>query len=403
MERPTVLLALDRDAAGYAAALERAGFDTIRDAGDVSVHVAAGGTLDLAVLEWDAGRDEEMRHLYALLHEGRETPTLILFSGEPPDLGRAQSSADELALSPLPVDALAFRLQALQIRAARQRRDTDQSGGWEPETEDAHIGEGRVVSVFAPKGGVGKTTVAVNVAVALREQTRDRILLLDADVGVGNVTSVLEVPASRGLVDLADSGPEEWTDEAFEQIVATHPASGLRVMTWGREPGDSERIGVDLLIAAQRWGRRHHAYVIIDNHPGYDDRTMAMLTVSNETLLVVTPEVGAIRNSAQFLELARQVGLGDTVRVIVNRANHGIRLEDMAQSLGLPVAATIVSNGPKAVVAANEGMPVITKFPKERIATDLHNVARVVTRQQQPAPAPSRRWRLPFASRASNA
>jgi pilus assembly protein CpaE len=163
-------------------------------------------------------------------------------------------------------------------------------------------------------------------------------------------------------------------------------------------------VSVDLLLAALKWGRSHHAYVVVDNHPGYDDRTMAMLTVSSEIYLVVTPEVGPIRNSSQFLDLARQVGLGDVVRVIVNRANHGVSTRDIAQSLGLPIAATVVSNGPRAVIAANEGTPIITKFPREKISTDLHNIARLVTRQQAvEAPTTARRWRLPFASRASHA
>ena len=83
---------------------------------------------------------------------------------------------------------------------------------------------------------------------------------------------------------------------------------------------------------------------------------MAMLTLANEILLVVTPEVGALRNSAQFLGLAREVGLGDIIRVVVNRANHGIRLPDIEEVLKLPVSA-VVSNGPKAIIASNEGQP----------------------------------------------
>ena len=114
-------------------------------------------------------------------------------------------------------------------------------------------GEGHVVSVFAPKGGVGKTTIAVNIAVALRQQTRAEVLLFDADVGVGNVTSVLDVPYRMGLADLADSPPEEWTDAAFEHLATTHAASGVRVLTWGTEPAESERVTVDLLLAALRW------------------------------------------------------------------------------------------------------------------------------------------------------
>jgi MinD-like ATPase involved in chromosome partitioning or flagellar assembly len=208
-----------------------------------------------------------------------------------------------------------------------------------------------------------------------------------------------------GLADLADSPPTEWTDAAFEHCVSVHEQSGVRVLTWGTEPGESERVTVDLLLAALRWAKAHHSYVVVDNHPGYDDRTMAMLTLASEIMLVVTPEVGALKNSAQFLDLARQVGLGDIIRVVVNRANHGVRLADIESVLKLPVSATIVSNGPRAVIASNEGTPVITKFPRERIATDLHNVARLITTGGATAAAPAARrpWWATLVSRTSNA
>jgi pilus assembly protein CpaE len=393
MERPNVLLALpDGELSATEAALRRAGFEPVR-------LDESGPHVDLAAIDCDEQPDVA-KQLHATLHDGRSVPTILIFGDEPPDYG---ARGDEYAMKPCPPEALIYRLQAMLIRSGRTLPGDTVSMG--SEMSDAPMmGEGRVISVFAPKGGVGKTTVAVNMAVALREQTRDRVLLFDADVGVGNVTSVLEVPAKNGLIDLADSSPSDWNDIAFEHITAVHPETGVRVLTWGSDPGDSEKISVDLLLAALRWGKANHAYVVVDNHPGYDDRTMAMLTLATEIFLVVTPEVGAIRNSAQFLALAREVGLGDIVRVVVNRANHGIALGDMSQSLGLPVAATIVSNGPKAVVASNEGKPVILKFPKEKIAQDLHNVARLVTQPPMPkVSSSSRPWWMRLGARATNA
>ena len=317
---------------------------------------------------------------------------------------------DEVAAQAVPAEALVYRLQALLIRTGRAPADRVRGVGSRESLTSAPIaGEGHVVSVFAPKGGVGKTTIAVNMAVALRQQTRAEVLLFDADVGVGNVTSVLDVPYRMGLADLADSPPEEWTDAAFEQLVAIHAESGVRVMTWGTDPAESERVTVDLLLAALRWARNHHSYVIVDNHPGYDDRTMAMLAVANEIFLVVTPEVGALRNSAQFLELARELGLGNVIRVIVNRANHGIRVQDMATSLGLPISATVVSNGPKAVIASNEGTPDGDEVSRARRSpTTSTRVARLIS---QPTPAPRsrtgprrpRRWWTRFGTRTSQA
>jgi pilus assembly protein CpaE len=362
--------------------------------------------VDLAVIDCDLDPDI-VTQLYAALRTGGSTPTLLLV-GTNTDLPSGVGGAgDEVALKPVPPDALVYRLQALLIRAGRSL--PTESGAWAAADglSNAPIaGEGHVVSVFAPKGGVGKTTIAVNMAVALRQQTRSEVLLFDADVGVGNVTSVLDVPYRMGLADLADSPPEEWTDAAFEQAVSVHAESGVRVMTWGTDPAESERITVDLLLAALRWARDHHQHVIVDNHPGYDDRTMAMLAVAHEIFLVVTPEVGAIRNSSQFLELARELGLANGVRVIVNRANHGIKVSDMETSLGMPVSATVVSNGPKAVIASNEGHPVVIKYPRERISDDLHGVARLISQPDgvaAPRAASTRRWWAKLGVRATQA
>ena len=405
MDRPTVLLAMADRADAVAADLVRAGFEPVTNVDDALAKLSASERFDLAVLDCDLPAETATK-LYQALHGERPIPTLLVLGEDIPEFASGTSAAtDEYAIKPLSVEALVYRLQALLIRGGVALPSED--GQWLNVTSDegSVIGEGHVVSVFAPKGGVGKTTVSVNLAVALHEQTRSRALLFDADVGVGNVTSVLAVPYRMGLADLADSAPEEWTDAAFEQCVAVHPASGVRVLTWGSDPAESERISVDLLLAALRWAKAHHSYVVVDTHPGYDDRTMAMLTLATEILLVVTPEVGAIRNSSQFLGLAREVGLGDMIKVVVNRANHGVRLPDIEQALALPVSATVVSNGPKAVIASNEGLPVITKFPREKISTDLHNVARVVangTAVQAPEQV-RRSWWSTLVSRTSNA
>ena len=405
MERPTILLAVAENVDAYVDALRRAGFEPISvDPGQVETvpHV------DMGVVDCDLP-SAEVTAVYRQLHAANVPTTLLLMSASTDLPEGVGGSRDEVALKPIPPDTLVYRLQALLIRTGRHL--PTESGAWatDESLSSAPIaGEGHVVSVFAPKGGVGKTTVAVNMAVALRQQTHAEVLLFDADVGVGNVTAVLDVPYRMGLADLADSPQEEWTDAAFDQIVATHPDSGVRVLTWGTDPAESERVSVDLLLAALRWARDHHAYVIVDNHPGYADRTMAMLAVSNEIFLVITPEVGALRNSAQFLDLARELGFGNVVRVIVNRANHGIRPQDMAKTLGLPISATIVSNGPKAVISSNEGRPIVLKFPREKMSDDLHAVARLVSHPEPIATAATserakRAWWTRFGTRTSEA
>jgi pilus assembly protein CpaE len=406
MNRPSVLLALDGWSSDYQDAMTDAGFEAIAADGEEALGWLAGeGQIDLAVIDCDRGQqgDEE---LFAFLHSTQRVPTIVLFGDDIPDWAvdpNPGSTRDEYARKPIPPEALVYRLQAMLIHGGREVpgvMPATAADGSEVET----IGEGTVISLFAPKGGVGKTMIAVNLAVAIRQQTGDSVCLFDADVGVGNVTAVLNAPYHGGLAHLADSPPEEWTNDAFEQTVTTHEASGVRVLTWGTEPSESERISTDLLVAAVRWARTHHSWVIIDCHPSYDDRTMAMLAASREIFLVVTPEVGPLRNAAQFLGLAREVGLADIVKVIVNRSNHGIAVTDIAKTLGTKVSATVVSNGPKAIAASNEGTPIILKFPKEQMSTDLYNVARMLTRPQpEEVPARRRSWLSSLVSPASAA
>jgi hypothetical protein len=191
MERPTILLAVGRDADAHIDALRRAGFEPLPfDA----ANPGAAPSAELGVIDCDLSPDVVGR-LYVHLHNGTVTPTLLLV-GENTNLPEGIGGAgDEVAVKPLPPEALVYRLQALLIRTGRHL--PVESGEWASEEglSGAPIaGEGHVVSVFAPKGGVGKTTIAVNMAVALRQQTRAEVLLFDADVGVGNVTSVLDVP-----------------------------------------------------------------------------------------------------------------------------------------------------------------------------------------------------------------
>jgi len=399
MQHPTVLFVTCQPTDVSDDALTAAGFEVIRAVGADGVReaLAEGGRVDLAVFD-AGGPAAERASIYELLHGERPIPTLVLIdeAGSALD-GDHASPSDEYAMKPVAGEALVFRLQAMLIRLGREL--PSESGSWassESLSAAPVAGEGTAISVFAPKGGVGKTTIAVNLAVALRQQTRAQVLLFDADVGVGNVTTVLDVPFRIGLADLVT---EEWTDDAFEQAVCIHGESGLRVLSWGSDPAEGERVSIELLTAALAWARRHHTYVVVDLHPGYDDRTMTMLALADELFLVVTPEVGSVRHSSHFIDLARQLNLGDRVRVIINRANHGIRLNDVATSLKAPVSATVVSNGPKAVMAANEGKPIILKFPKERISRDLHDVARLLTHRGEATAVERRRWRPRWSAR----
>ena len=380
MDRPSVLLAVNGETAAYEEALVDAGFWPVSDEAQALARLSGPAGFDMAVIDCDRDVASDA-DVFALLHAEHPVPTIVLFSRDLPDWAVSTSvgaAGDEYARKPVSPASLVYRAQAMLMRAKKDVPEAVQRPGSLVATNGSRP-EGRVVSVFAPKGGVGKTMIAVNLAIALREQTRESVCLLDADVGVGNFTSFLEASYGRGLSDLADSSTDQWTSAVFEQTAITHEPSGVRVLIWGNDPSESTGIGVDLLVAALRWARSRHQWVVVDTKTSYGDRTMAMLSASTEVLLVVTPEVGALRNAAQFLTLASRTHIAQSVRVILNRSDSGVSHEDVVKTIGVGIGATVVSSGAKAIMAANEGIPVVTMFPRERISADLQALARMVS------------------------
>lgn len=380
MDQPSVLLAVNGETSSYEEALAGAGFEPVSDEAGALSRLASGAGFAVAVIDCDRGAASDA-DVFALLHGDRPVPTIVLFSGDVPDWAVSpdlDTSGDEYARKPVSPTALVYRVQALFMRTGREVPMAVERSGAAANGNGAHR-EGRVISVFSPKGGVGKSMIAVNVAIALREQTRESVCLLDADVGVGNFTAVLEAPYKRGLSDLADSNPTEWTSAVFDQTTVVHTPSGVRILTWGDDPAEAMGIGVDLLVAALRWARSKHDWVVVDTKASYGDRTMSMLAASTEVLLVVTPEVGALRNAAQFLTLASRTHIADSIRVVLNRSDSGVTHDDVIKTIGVGISATVVSSGAKAITAANEGIPVVTMFPREKISTDLQALARMLS------------------------
>jgi len=394
MNQPRVLLALAGDNDLFANAIKAAGFIPVSTSDNL-----IGDDLeriDLAVFDCDA--DAEILALRTAINA--DVPTILMLGDGEVPIGLA-GAQDDIALKPLLPESLVYRLQALLIRAGREVPSSSHWSIQEVDLDAPLAGEGRVVSVFAPKGGVGKTTIAVNVAIALREQSKSQVLLFDADVGVGNIASVLDIPASMGLADLADSPSAEWYSGSFDRLISKHATSGLDVLAWGTEPSQSAHISLELMAAALQWAKSRYAYIVIDTHPGYDERTVAMLSIARDILLIVTPEVGSIRNSSQFLEMAREMGIRDAIKVVVNRANHGINLNDISASLGVPISATVESNGHKAVLASNEGQAIISKYPNERIALDLRKVAHLISKPEVAEAVKNHGWRSLIKARTS--
>ncbi len=247
-----------------------------------------------------------------------------------------------------------------------------------PGREDAE--PGRIVAVFGPKGGVGRTTLAVNLAVAAATELGQRTCLVDASFQFGDVGVLLNLnPKNKSIADLVPE-LEAGEPESLDTFLINHSA-GIRVLLAPPSPEMAELItpsGTKHVLEALR---ATHDVVIVDCMSSFNDTTLAILDLADTVLTMLSLEITSIKNIRLFLEVAEQLGYGsDKVRLVLNRADSslGIRVADVEHSIGRRVDHTIVSDGRSVVYALNRGVPFFLSNREAQVSQDVLRLATAV-------------------------
>lgn len=263
---------------------------------------------------------------------------------------------------------------------------------------------GRVVAVFSPKGGVGSTTVAVNLAVAAAQMGKTTALV-DADLQFGDVAMLLNLDPLRGSIGdvVADLGQEP---DAVDGALAQH-GSGVHVLLAPPSPDAAELVNAEHIRGVINRLAQTHETVVVDCSAYLNDQTLAVLDVADQILCVLSLDITAIRSARVFIDVAEKLGYReDKLNFVLNRADssHGIRTEDVERSIGRKVEHMVVSDGRAAVHALNHGVPFVLGNRRARVSQDIVTLAESLfgehkeeTEAETPKPRVERR--LVFARR----
>jgi pilus assembly protein CpaE len=147
-----------------------------------------------------------------------------------------------------------------------------------------------------------------------------------------------------------------------------------------------EKLKIRTFVEAIERYRSLYEHVIVDCAATLDELNLDLLEAATRVLLVVTPEMGALHNTARFLGLAERLTLTNKLKLVLNRSNSGISAEDLQRTLGIPVACGVVSAGRLMLDAVNEGTTLFTMDPtrRERITQDLAAIVELVAGREQP-------------------
>ena len=419
--------------------LTDAGFEAVavKSASDVEKLLARRSDVEVAILDTETDFDGSIA-MYGVLR--RANPEIYILMLVPArslgriGINRGIDPRDEYFTRPYSAESLRWRIEAMLIRGERLpalepeevletegeapaavAAPADASGeigtvgpvGVSPaeKTEapaaGAHLGalgrvgrleprpHGRIAIVFNPKGGVGKTTISINLGSALQIRRAKRVLIVDCDTITGHVASSLGLGKPRTLADAWVEDDAAGVAETIEQIATVH-SSGIGVLVLADSPMHTEILEPRRVAEAIVAARDSYDWVILDMHPDYGPLNRALFAQADRIIVPVTPDIPCIRAAIQFRDVATELGLHDRLMLVINRVNSGVATSDLQRVVDLPVLARIRSAGLLFVRAADEGRSVVERSPAAKAAGDINEMAERLLEISSPESVASR-------------
>jgi pilus assembly protein CpaE len=244
---------------------------------------------------------------------------------------------------------------------------------------------GQIIAVHAAKGGAGATTISSNMAIALKQNTKAKVALVDANLQSGDVSVLLDLYSGNNIADLL-SHLKELDDDLLREVMVEH-GSGVRVLLAPPLIEQADAVKADQVHKILASMRQAFSFIVVDTSPLLEPVTISVLDDADLILSVTTPDIQALRNTARFFRLAEQFGYApDKVRLVVNKVNTpgAIPLGEIQGTLQKPIMATVHMDGKEVAKAANRGDPIVLSGPGNKVSKDIREIAAILTGHKAP-------------------
>lgn len=262
------------------------------------------------------------------------------------------------------VDQLRILLERACLASAGRRRGLIAPAG--PERPP-----GRLIAVMSPKGGVGKTTVATNLAIGLGKIAPMGVVIVDLDVQFGDVATGLQLEPEHTLRD-AVSGAAYQDSMVLKAFLTVHPA-GIYALCAPGNPGEADRISGEAVAHLLNQMAAEFQYVVVDTTPGLGEHVLATLELATDAVWVCGMDIPSIRGLHTSFSLLRELQLMPQGRhVVLNFADRrsGLTVQDVEATIGVPVD-TVVPRSRVVPFSTNKGVPLLQDASRDGAAKAL--------------------------------
>lgn len=234
-----------------------------------------------------------------------------------------------------------------------------QAGRAAPVAAPSAAREGNVVVVFGPKGGIGTTTLAVNLAIGLQQKFTDaRVILVDGSLQFGDVGVLLNLPPGRNITDLVDT-INDLDPDSIDTVALAH-TSGAKVVLAPPRPEMADLLQADHLKRILDEMRLNYDYIIVDTATVINDLVLTALDLADRIVLLTTPDIPAIKNARLFFEITDALNYPpNKIMLVVNKIDRrtGITAQMIEDNIKHPVVGQIPLDEATVLNSINRGVP----------------------------------------------